>query len=104
MVGFASADVSKALLQIGVRQVIAEWECCLTVGVIASTSGDMSATWPQIGVRQVIAGWDEGILGDGKDVPPMKVRHIHTILLVLLPISVHVCACQEIRQNNIASV
>ncbi len=27
----------------------------------------------QIGVRQVIAGWDEGILGDGKDVPPMKV-------------------------------
>ena len=28
----------------------------------------------QIGVRQVIAGWDEGILGDGKDVPPMKVR------------------------------
>lgn len=27
----------------------------------------------QIGVRQVIAGWDEGILGDGKDLPPMKV-------------------------------
>ncbi|KAL3133913.1 hypothetical protein ABBQ32_008367 [Trebouxia sp. C0010 RCD-2024] len=26
----------------------------------------------KIGVRQVIAGWDEGILGDGKDVPPMK--------------------------------
>ena len=27
----------------------------------------------QIGVKQVIAGWDEGILGDGKDLPPMKV-------------------------------
>ena len=27
----------------------------------------------QIGVRQVIAGWDEGILGDGQDLPPMKV-------------------------------
>ena len=33
--------------------------------------------WLQIGVRQVIAGWDEGILGDGKDVPPMKVWRIH---------------------------
>ena len=104
MIGFASADVSKALLQTGARQVIAEWGCCPIVGMIASTSGDLSVTWLQIGVRQVIAGWDEGILGDGKDVPPMKVRHIHTILLVLLPISVHVCACQEIRQNSIASV
>lgn len=27
----------------------------------------------QIGVRQVIAGWDEGILGDGQELPPMKV-------------------------------
>lgn len=27
----------------------------------------------KVGVRQVIAGWDEGILGDGGDVPAMKV-------------------------------
>ena len=27
----------------------------------------------QIGVKQVIAGWDDGILGDGKELPPMKV-------------------------------
>ena len=28
----------------------------------------------KIGARQVIAGWDEGILGDGGDLPPMKER------------------------------
>ena len=46
----------------------------------------------QIGVRQVIAGWDEGILGDGKDVPPMKVPFsslcmqpwLHTLLAKVL--------------------
>ena len=27
----------------------------------------------KVGVRQVIAGWDEGILGDGGDVPAMQV-------------------------------
>ena len=36
----------------------------------------------QIGVKQVIAGWDEGILGDGKDLPPMKVLVQTCVLLV----------------------
>ena len=26
----------------------------------------------KVGARQVIAGWDEGILGDGGELPPMK--------------------------------
>ena len=40
---------------------------------------NVSILYMQIGVRQVIAGWDEGILGDGKDLPPMKVRQRYRV-------------------------
>lgn len=44
----------------------------------------------QIGVKQVIAGWDEGILGDGKDLPPMKVTfQTLCVLFVASPIHLH---------------
>ena len=46
----------------------------------------------QIGVKQVIAGWDEGILGDGKDLPPMKVL-VQTCVVLVASVMVIVAQC-----------
>ena len=49
-----------------------QFNCKFADGLSASLSDCMNTI--QIGAKQVIAGWDEGILGDGKVIPPMKVR------------------------------
>ena len=43
-------------------------------GTVFDTSYGRRPLQFKIGARQVIAGWDEGILGDGGDLPPMKER------------------------------